>query len=81
MDVEFNGTFFVNGKDDDDYAGFVINYQSNKRFIVVAWKKSNETFDVPTPFTARALSGVQIKVLLQSQNQISKNTLIFKITL
>ena len=66
MDVEFNGTFFVNNEEDDDYAGFVFNYQSNKRFIVVSWKKANETYHTRTPFTARAMSGIQIKVLLYS---------------
>ena len=65
MDVEFNGTFFVNNEADDDYAGFVFNYQSNKRFIVVAWKKSNETYAATTPFTSTAMSGIQIKVLLK----------------
>ena len=75
MDVEFNGTFFVNNKDDDDYAGFVFNYQSNKRFIVVEWKKTNETYTARTPFTSRAMSGIQIKVLLQSPPQN-----IYKIT-
>lgn len=65
MDVEFNGTFFVNKDDDDDYAGFVFNYQSNKRFIVVSWKKSNETYAMTTPFKSTAMSGIQIKVLLK----------------
>lgn len=64
MDVEFNGTFFVNTDKDDDYAGLVFNYQSNKRFIVVAWKKTNETYYTRTPFVSRAMSGIQIKVLL-----------------
>lgn len=66
MDVEFNGTFFVNKEEDDDYAGFVFNYQSNKRFIVVAWKKSNETYASRTPFPSTAMSGIQIKVLLKT---------------
>ena len=65
MDVEFNGTFFVNKKDDNDYAGFVFNYQSNKRFIVVSWKKSNETYAIRAPFVSTAMSGIQIKVLLK----------------
>lgn len=63
MDVEFNGTFFVNDEHDDDYAGFVFNYQSNKRFIVVSWKKTNETYSARTPFVSRAMSGIQIKVV------------------
>lgn len=64
MDVEFNGTFFVNDQKDNDYAGFVFNYQSNKRFIVVAWKKTNETYGIEKPFISKAMSGIQIKVLL-----------------
>lgn len=31
--VYYSGTFFVQKNDDDDYAGFVFNYQSNKRYI------------------------------------------------
>ena len=64
MDLDFNGTFFVNDDEDDDYAGFVFNYQSNKRFMVVVWKKQNEIYSERSPFVSRALSGIQIKVLL-----------------
>ena len=72
MDVEFDGTFFVNNDVGDDYAGFVFNYQSNKRFIVVSWKKANETYSARKPFVSRALSGIQIKVLLISVSKQMK---------
>ena len=61
--VEFNGTFFVNTEIDDDYAGIVFNYQSNKRFMLVAWKQSNQSYWLNTPFSAHATAGVQIKVV------------------
>ena len=64
MDVEFDGTLYVNDDTGDDYAGFVFNYQSNKRFIVVSWKKTNETYSAKRPFVSRAMSGIQIKVPL-----------------
>ena len=64
MDLDFNGTLFVNDDKDDDYVGFVFNYQSNKRFMLVAWKKQNETYNEVKPYY-RAMSGIQIKVLLQ----------------
>jgi len=66
MDVDFNGTLFVNDDKDDNYAGFVFNYQSNKRFMVVAWKKQNETYNEIRPYY-KAQSGIQIKVLLYSK--------------
>ena len=61
--VEFNGTFFVNTEIDDDYAGIVFNYQSNKRFMLVAWKQSNQSYWQRSPFSAYATAGVQIKVV------------------
>ena len=29
--VSYTGTFFIEKNNDDDYAGFVFNYQSNRR--------------------------------------------------
>ena len=79
MDVEFNGTFFVNDKDDDNYAGFVFNYQSNKRFIIVAWKKTNETYKTRTPFISRAMSGIQIKVYHTKNSQDDTDNIILQV--
>lgn len=33
--VYYSGTFFVQKNDDNDYAGFVFNYQSNKRYKIL----------------------------------------------
>ena len=70
MDLDFTGTLFVNDEEDDDYAGFVFNYQSNKRFMVVAWKKQNETYSDRRPFVSRAMSGIQIKVLFYKMDKM-----------
>ena len=62
--VEFNGTFFVDTEDDDDFAGIVFNYQSNRRFMVVSWKRSSQSFYLQTkPVQAYAYSGLQVKVV------------------
>lgn len=34
--VYYSGTFFVQKNDDNDYAGFVFNYQSNKRYTFIS---------------------------------------------
>ena len=61
--VEFNGTLFVDATVDDDIAGIVFNYQSNRRFMLMTWKKANQSFWMNSPFVATAKSGVQIKVV------------------
>ncbi|XP_019856518.1 PREDICTED: cartilage oligomeric matrix protein-like isoform X2 [Amphimedon queenslandica] len=61
--VLYTGTFFIEKNSDDDYAGFVFNYQSNKRFIVVMWKKTNQTYWISSPFEANAFAGIQVKVV------------------
>lgn len=52
--VEFNGTLFVNTPRDDDFVGFVYNYQSNKRFHLMSWKQRTQTYWRTYPFRARA---------------------------
>lgn len=61
--IHYSGTLFVQRNEDNDYVGFVINYQSNKRFVVVMWKKQAQTFWERQPFRARAEAGLQIKVV------------------
>ena len=61
--VEFSGTFHVANGTDDDFAGIVFNYQSNRRFVVVAWKKSRQEYWKKSPFVATAQSGIQVKIV------------------
>lgn len=61
--VEFNGTFFIDSNVDDDIAGIVFNYQSNRRFMLMTWKQTNQSFWMTSPTVANAKSGVQIKVV------------------
>lgn len=61
--VEFNGTLFVDTAQDDDFIGIVFNYQSNKRFMLVTWKKRGQTYYLRNPFTAEAKAGLEIKVV------------------
>lgn len=39
---EFTGTFFVDTTVDNDYFGLVYNYYNNRRFMLAAWKKSDD---------------------------------------
>eukprot|EP00731_Ephydatia_muelleri_P026831 Em0018g931a len=59
---EYSGTFYVGKTTGHGYFGIVFNYQSNKQFMVAAWKKDNETIPVPGR-TERALAGMQIKLI------------------
>lgn len=61
--VDFEGTLFVDTQIDDDYAGFIFGYQSNKRFYVVMWKKSTQTYWQTSPFRAVAEPGIQLKLV------------------
>ncbi|XP_042858636.1 cartilage oligomeric matrix protein-like, partial [Penaeus japonicus] len=55
--VDFEGTFFIEDKSDDDYVGFVFSYQSNSKFYVMMWKKVEQFWDT------LAKKGVQLKLI------------------
>lgn len=61
--VDFEGTLFVDTQIDDDYVGFIFGYQNNKRFYVVMWKKTAQTYWQMTPFRAAAETGIQLKLV------------------
>ena len=42
--VSFEATFFVNTQTDNDYAGFVFSFQSNRKFYLISWKKAYEEY-------------------------------------
>ena len=55
--LEYSRTFFVGKTTGHGYFGIVFNYQSNKQFMVAAWKKDNETIPIPGR-KERALAGM-----------------------
>ena len=60
----FTGTVYVDDDHvDDGYIGVAINFQSNKKFIVVAWSKGEGKYYMTSPFTAIRESGIQVKVV------------------
>ena len=64
---QFTGTLFIYAERDDDYAGLVFNYQSNRRFMLVTWKKNEQRYWMASPFRATAKAGVQIKMIRSSE--------------
>ena len=59
--LEYNGTFFVDTKRDDDYIGLVFNYQSNRQFMLVSWKQRSQRYwRRPRPY---GKAGIQIQVV------------------
>ena len=63
----FTGTVYVKDKNvDDGYIGIAINFQSNKKFIVVVWSKGEGTYPSTSPFTAIRKPGIQVKVVKSS---------------
>lgn len=44
--VDYGGTFFISDNTDDDFAGIVFGYQSNRKFYVCSWKKITQSYNV-----------------------------------
>lgn len=56
--VNFEGTLLT--KDvDDDYIGFIFSYQSNQKFYVLSWKKTNQTIHNQV----NSIMGLQLKLV------------------
>ena len=62
--VEYNGTFYINTEIDDDYAGIVFNYQSNRRFMLVSWKQTTQKYW--NDAGREAMAGLQIQMVKSS---------------
>lgn len=69
---QFTGTLFIYAERDDDYAGLVFNYQSNRRFMLVTWKKNEQRYWLSNPFRAMAKPGLQIKMIRSSEGPGNK---------
>ena len=69
---EYNGTIFVDTDRDDDFIGIAFNYQSNKRFMLISWKRDNKTYYLGSPFVAKAMAGLEIKVVKSSSGPSAK---------
>ena len=62
--VDFSGTVQVQTTHDDDFIGLVFSYQSNRKFYLVSWKQQDQVYWEMNPFRAKAVRGIQIKVML-----------------
>ncbi|KAJ7391160.1 hypothetical protein OS493_020190 [Desmophyllum pertusum] len=45
--VDYSGTFFISDTKDDDFAGIVFGFQSNRHFYVCSWKKKTQSYNLP----------------------------------
>ncbi|XP_076245587.1 thrombospondin [Calliopsis andreniformis] len=61
--VDFEGTFFIEDENDDDFVGFVFSYQNSRRFYIVAWKKHEQPYWMPNPFRAIGEPGIFLKLV------------------
>ena len=68
--VDFSGTVQVQTSHDDDFIGLVFSYQSNRKFYLVSWKQQNQVYWEMNPFRAKAVRGIQIKVMLFGWDRI-----------
>lgn len=59
--ADFEGTIYVDTDNDDDYIGFVFGFQSDQKFYIVMWKKTNQTYREELPF--KAIAGNFNKIL------------------
>ncbi|SYZ79390.1 Hypothetical protein TART1_2243, partial [Trichococcus shcherbakoviae] len=57
VNVDFDGTFFIEDTSDDDFVGFIFSYQSNAKFYLVTWKKG------PQNWNGQAERGVALKLV------------------
>ncbi|RWS08915.1 cartilage oligomeric matrix protein-like protein [Dinothrombium tinctorium] len=75
--VDFEGTFYIDTKIDDDYIGFVFSYHNNANFYVVMWKKFQQTYWKPRPFRSVAEPGIQLKLVKSATGpgQMLRNSL------
>lgn len=78
--VDYEGTFYVNDKDDDDFVGFIFSYQNNRNFYLVSWKKGKQVYWHNKPFVADGEPGIILK-LVQSNTgpgELLRNSLWHK---
>ncbi|KAK2581037.1 hypothetical protein KPH14_006084 [Odynerus spinipes] len=61
--VDFEGTFYIDDDNDDDFVGFVFSCQSNRRFYVVTWKKADQPYWEATPFRAIGDAGILLRLV------------------
>lgn len=61
--------FFISDKDDDDIAGLVFGYQSNRHFYVCSWKRKTQSYNLQANLTyprSVARRGINLMVVNSS---------------